>query len=66
MVIYWCRQANAKFGYSVFLVTKEKEPEIYNAVRTGALVENTEFFEGTHEINFDDSSITENTRVSYP
>ncbi len=47
-------------------LTKEKEPEIFNAIREGALVENTVFHPGTHTINFDDASITENTRVSYP
>ena len=47
-------------------LTKEKEPEIYNAIRPGALVENATFFPGTNKINFDDGSITENTRVSYP
>ncbi|HEX4372523.1 MAG TPA: phosphoenolpyruvate carboxykinase (ATP) [Puia sp.] len=45
---------------------EDKEPEIYNAVRFGALVENVEFYPGTNEINFNDKSITENTRVSYP
>jgi phosphoenolpyruvate carboxykinase (ATP) len=47
-------------------LTEEKEPEIYQAIRPGALVENVTFFPGTNKINFDDSSITENTRVSYP
>ena len=47
-------------------LTEEKEPEIYNAVRPGALVENTSFFPGSNRINFDDASVTENTRVSYP
>ena len=47
-------------------LTEEKEPEIFNAIRPGALVENVTFFEGTNKINFDDASITENTRVSYP
>lgn len=47
-------------------LTEEKEPEIYNAIRPGALVENVAFFPGTSKINFDDASITENTRVSYP
>lgn len=47
-------------------LTEEKEPEIFNAIRPGALVENTRFFESTNRINFDDGSITENTRVSYP
>ncbi len=47
-------------------LTEEKEPEIFNAIRPGALVENVTFFPGTNKINFDDASITENTRVSYP
>lgn len=47
-------------------LTEEKEPEIFNAIRPGAIVENVQFFPGTNRINFDDSSITENTRVSYP
>jgi phosphoenolpyruvate carboxykinase (ATP) len=47
-------------------LTEEKEPEIFRAIRPGALVENTGFFPGTNRINFEDSGITENTRVSYP
>lgn len=47
-------------------LTEEKEPEIYNAIREGVLVENVRFFEGTNKINFNDGSVTENTRVSYP
>lgn len=47
-------------------LTEEKEPEIFNAIRPGALVENITFFPGTNKINFDDASVTENTRVSYP
>jgi phosphoenolpyruvate carboxykinase (ATP) len=47
-------------------LTQEKEPEIFDAIRPGALVENTCFYPGTSSINFDDGTITENTRVSYP
>ena len=47
-------------------LTQEKEPEIFNAIKPGALVENVKFYPGTRRINFDDASITENTRVSYP
>ena len=47
-------------------LTEEKEPEIFHAIKPGALVENVGFFPGTNKINFDDSSVTENTRVSYP
>lgn len=45
---------------------EEGEPEIYHAIKSGALVENTCFFEGTNIIDFSNKSITENTRVSYP
>jgi phosphoenolpyruvate carboxykinase (ATP) len=47
-------------------LNEEKEPEIYRAVRPGALVENTVFHPNTNKINFDSGIITENTRVSYP
>jgi phosphoenolpyruvate carboxykinase (ATP) len=45
---------------------QEKEPQIYQAIRPGALVENVKFLGDTSRINFDDGTITENTRVSYP
>ncbi len=47
-------------------LSEEKEPEIFAAIRPGAIVENIQFFPGTARINFDDATITENTRVSYP
>lgn len=47
-------------------LTEEKEPDIFNAIRPGAIVENVKFYPGTNKINFDDATITENTRVSYP
>ena len=47
-------------------LSEEKEPDIFHAIRAGALVENVGFYPGTNKINFDDSSITENTRASYP
>jgi phosphoenolpyruvate carboxykinase (ATP) len=47
-------------------LSEEKEPEIYNAIRSGSLVENTPFIPGTNKIDFANCSITENTRVSYP
>ena len=44
---------------------KESEPDIYNAIKRDALLENvTVADDGT--IDFDDKSVTENTRVSYP
>lgn len=47
-------------------LTEEKEPEIFNAIRPGALVENVTFIEGTNTIDFTSKKITQNTRVSYP
>ncbi len=47
-------------------LSEEKEPEIFKAIRPGALVENTTFFAGTNTIDFHSKKITENTRVSYP
>ncbi len=47
-------------------LTEEKEPDIYRAIRPGALLENVVFKEGTKEVDYFDSSITQNTRVSYP
>lgn len=47
-------------------LTEEKEPEIFQAIRPHALVENTNFFPGTNKIDFTNRDITENTRVSYP
>ncbi len=47
-------------------LTAEKEPDIFAAIKKGALLENVIFINGTKDVDFEDSSITENTRVSYP
>ena len=47
-------------------LTEEKEPQIWSAIKPGALVENVRFFEGSNNPNYDDISVTENTRVAYP
>ena len=47
-------------------LSAEKEPDIYNAIKRGAIVENTRFFEGTNTIDFANTTVTQNTRVSYP
>ena len=44
----------------------DKEPEIFNAIRPGALLENTCFYPDTHQVDYSNRTITENTRVSYP
>lgn len=47
-------------------LSAENEPDIFNAIKFGALLENINFYEGTTEVDFEDKSKTENTRVSYP
>jgi phosphoenolpyruvate carboxykinase (ATP) len=47
-------------------LTEEKEPQIWNAIRHGSLEENVRFKPGTNEVNYEDVSVTENTRVAYP
>lgn len=47
-------------------LSAEKEPQIYGAIKSGAILENIKFIAGTNKVDYHDSSITENTRVSYP
>ncbi len=47
-------------------LSRDKEPEIWDAIRFGAIVENTRFRPGTREIAYSDTSVTENTRTAYP
>ena len=49
----------------VIKLDKESEPDIYNAIRRNALLENVTVDENG-KIDFNDKSVTENTRVSYP
>lgn len=49
----------------VINLSKEAEPDIYNAIRRDALLENVTV-DKDGKIDFDDKSVTENTRVSYP
>ena len=49
----------------VINLDKESEPDIYNAIKRNALLENVTLDE-TGKIDFADKSVTENTRVSYP
>ena len=44
----------------------QNEPDIYNAIRHGALLENVVFDNDTRVVDYDNGSKTENTRVSYP
>ncbi len=47
-------------------LTQEKEPEIFDAIKFGALVENIEFYPGTNTVDYTNISKTENTRCAYP
>ncbi|MDR6194502.1 phosphoenolpyruvate carboxykinase (ATP) [Siphonobacter sp. SORGH_AS_0500] len=47
-------------------LTQEKEPEIFGAIRENSILENTRFFPGTKEVNYEDNSVTDNTRTAYP
>ncbi len=47
-------------------LTEDKEPDIFRAIKPGAMLENVIFKNNSKEIDFEDSSITQNTRVSYP
>ncbi|MEM8906276.1 MAG: phosphoenolpyruvate carboxykinase (ATP), partial [Bacteroidota bacterium] len=47
-------------------LSPNKEPQIFNAIKFGALLENVGFQEDGCTIDYEDVSITQNTRVSYP
>ena len=49
----------------VINLSKDKEPEIYNAIRPGALLENV-IIDDMGAVDYSNKSITQNTRVSYP
>ena len=53
------------YAKAVYL-TREAEPQIFDALRFGAVLENVVFDESEHHVDFTNTSITENTRGSYP
>lgn len=44
----------------------EKEPEIFNAIRFGTVLENVMYNPKTHEVDYSNTTLTENTRAAYP
>ncbi|MEO1050085.1 MAG: phosphoenolpyruvate carboxykinase (ATP) [Bacteroidota bacterium] len=47
-------------------LSREKEPEIFDAIKFGAILENIRFKENSRDVDYEDISVTENTRASYP
>ncbi|KAI0420794.1 phosphoenolpyruvate carboxykinase [Xylaria grammica] len=47
-------------------LSAEKEPDIHGAIRFGSVLENVVFHQDTREVDYDDSTLTENTRCAYP
>ena len=53
------------YAKAIHLSPKD-EPEIYNAIRFGSVLENVVYDRATRQVDYDDDSITMNTRCSYP
>ena len=47
-------------------LSPEQEPEIYGAIRFGTVLENVVYDEETREVDYSDTTITQNTRAAYP
>jgi phosphoenolpyruvate carboxykinase (ATP) len=53
------------YAKAIYL-SREREPEIFNALRFGAVLENVVYDNSRHHVDFDNSTITQNTRGAYP
>lgn len=66
----WCDSSIFNFEGGCYAkcinLSAEKEPEIWNAIKFGSIVENIEFFDGTTTVDYDNCNKTENTRCAYP
>ena len=68
----WLPEAGGIFNFEggcyakVIDLSREKEPDIWDAIRFGAIVENTRFVPGTHTVDYTNKTVTENTRTAYP
>lgn len=47
-------------------LSQDSEPEIYGAIKYGSIQENVLYYDNTRNVNYNDVSITKNTRCSYP
>jgi phosphoenolpyruvate carboxykinase (ATP) len=50
----------------VINLSAKHEPQIFNAIKFGSLLENINFIDGTRDVDYKDASKTENTRAAYP
>ncbi|ASU36110.1 phosphoenolpyruvate carboxykinase (ATP) [Mucilaginibacter xinganensis] len=66
----WCDDTIFNFEGGCYAkcidLTAEKEPQIFNAIKFGALLENINFIKRTRTVDFSNIGKTENTRVAYP
>lgn len=53
------------YAKAVYL-SREREPDIFQALRYGAVLENVVYDKAHHHVDFDDTTITQNTRGAYP
>lgn len=47
-------------------LSKEKEPQIWNAIKFGTILENVAYDDNTRKLDYSSKAITENTRAAYP
>lgn len=66
----WCDDGIFNFEggcyAKVIRLSKKAEPQIYDAIRAGSILENVIIDDKTGEVDYEDDSITENTRATYP
>ncbi len=53
------------YAKAIYL-SREREPDIFEALRFGAVLENVVYDDAHHHVDFDNASITQNTRGAYP
>ena len=53
------------YAKAIYL-SREREPEIFDALRYGAVLENVVYDQESHHVDFDNTTVTQNTRGAYP
>lgn len=66
----WTKEAVFNFEGGCYAktvdITRESEPQIWDAIKWGAIVENSRFIPGSRSVDFTNTSVTKNTRAAYP